>query len=362
MATFYVDPTNGIDSGARNGSSWAQSYASIQYCDTNATGWSITQANTIYLANTSASVLSATINTTRNLAEAPLIIEGADNGGSITATVFGGKVVTAGEINGNDAVASIFSNESYLHLRNLKMHSTTSYTVYLGSHATAVDCEIYNGASRTLFGAGGTALGCRVRSDVYTAGTYVALIGYASNCEFYGGDIGLGISANGGWASNCLVHDVRSNGIYISQDGISIVNCTVDGTGADSDGIGITVNGATSEQSKVLNCLIANFSGGTAVGLSDIAGAPFAFRGNNAYWNNTTNESFVAGGISFGNITETSTPFTNAASDDFSLVDGALSNKASMFNSSDSNKGNIGYWQEPSTPSTSSSATIAYWG
>lgn len=353
MAIVYVDPATG-DDGTGDGSS-GNPYASIQGAHDNYGSWSTTSANTIRLANTAADVLSATIAITIATVEAPLVIEGWDNGGSLTATIFRGQTVTCGEIDGNDAVASIFSNEPYLVLRRLKMHSTTSYVVYLGTSSSLLQCEVYNGASRNVWAANNNLVfGCRVHNDTYTAGHANVFLSTGSsvrNTDVFSNDIGIYVSAANASVINCLVHDVRSTGIMIAQDAQTIAKNTVDGLGSDADAVGIDTLNGLYEMATVIDNLVTNFSGASAVGIRDASGAPMAVCGNNGFYNNTTNESLThTPGWAPANITESGNPYTNAAADDFSLVPGASSNGAALlFNEDPSNPDNIGYWQDHST-------------
>lgn len=353
MAIVYVDPATG-DDGTGDGSS-GNPYASIQGAHDNYGSWSTTSANTIRLANTAADVLSATIAITIATTEAPLIIEGWDNGGSLTATIYRGQVVTCGEIDGNDAVASIFSNEPYLVLRRLKMHSTTSYVVWAAANSSVIECEIFNGATRILYaGSNNLIYGCYVHNDTYTAGHYNIYLGVGGNvraCEICGNDVGIYVASNNASVCCNLIHDIRSTGIMLQGDVITIAKNTIDGLGADSDAVGIDTFNSSYEGGFVIDNLITNFSGATAVGIRDASGAPMAVCGNNGFYNNTTNESLThTPGWAPANITESGNPYTNAAADDFSLVPGASSNGAALlFNEDPSNPDNIGYWQDHST-------------
>ena len=159
MADYYADNTNGDDTTG-DGSS-GNPWATIQKAVDNATG-----GDTIHLANTSAFVLSSSVNWTlfgATSADAPLLITSWDNGGSITIDfpAIGGEAATsrvAAEIDGNDAVSSILSSSGaplYVYLNGLQMHSTTGALVGRLNGWTLNECEFWDSSGAAMVSGSG---------------------------------------------------------------------------------------------------------------------------------------------------------------------------------------------------------------
>lgn len=367
MAEVYVDPTNGTDAGGTAGTS-GDPYASIQYAVDNYASWDSTGGNTIYLANTSADVISTSIDLDTSLAslESPLVIEGWDNGGSITATLPNGQTVTAGEIDGNDAVLYLFDvNTAYVTLKNLKLHNSTSNTLFLGTYSGCINCEIYNGTARgiVLSASGGFAINCLVRdiSSATLGGIYGGAV--VTNNEIKACSIGIYAATVGGFIKYNLIHDIEVVGIRLAQDSNFILNNTIDGIGANSDGIGIDMTqSSVYEQTKAINNLVTNFSGVSGVGIKSNSTNPPAWIGNNAFYNNTTNEDLATTpAYAPANVTESSDPYVDSSTDDFSLTTGTNSEGASILTNADiSNPDNIGYYQDYSSGGGGGSSEHSY--
>ena len=171
MADYYADNTNGDDTTG-DGSS-GNPWATIQKAVDNATG-----GDTIHLANTSAFVLSSSVNWTlfgATSADAPLLITSWDNGGSITIDfpAIGGEAATsrvAAEIDGNDAVSSILSSSGaplYVYLNGLQMHSTTGALVGRLNGWTLNECEFWDssGAAMVSGSGAGNVISCIFRDS-----------------------------------------------------------------------------------------------------------------------------------------------------------------------------------------------------
>lgn len=353
MAYAHVDPQNGVDSSGRG--SVANPYRSIQYANDDAANWadgaaSATATNVIYLWNTAPTVLTSVINITIATVDARLVIEGYDGGGSLTCTLPWGRTSICGEIDGNDAVASIMSGESYIILRKIKAHSTTSYVVLLAANGTLEDCHVYNGNYRSVFlSQNGTLRNTYVNHDLLTAGQISAYVaGNVFNCEIVGGDIGLELAGVGDIVEGTLIHGMTTVGVRPAQEDQKIRGCTIDGTGASSSAKGIYSQFAFYEGGVVVDCLITNFSGASACGIQDYSSGAFEMMGNNHFWNNTANESLthqphrIAADVTLG-----ADPYTNAAANDYSLVEGSAAIDAALFSNPDpDNPLNVGAWQD----------------
>jgi hypothetical protein len=356
MAFAHVDPSGGTDSTGRG--SVASPYASIQYAHNDSASWadgaaSATEPNVIYLWNTAADVLTATIAITMATIDAPLIIEGYDGGGSLTCTLPFGNTGLCGEIDGNDAISSIFSNEAYMTLRNIKAHSTTSYCVWLSSAGTLENSHIYNGASRSAYlSIDGTARNSFIDHDVFTVGQYALFIsGNVFDCETKGGDGGIFLAGGANIAERTLVHGSDSFGIIIGQDNQQIRGCTIDGTGTSSGAKGVSQNAGTSEGGNVLDCLITNWSNTASYAIQDTSGAPLKTVGNNFFWNNTNDESYTHTPNQRAADTVLGVdPYTDSATDDYSLVTGSAAIDAALFSNPDlANPLNAGAYQDLSS-------------
>jgi len=380
MATIYVDPLNGTDNGdaGRGEGEGTDAYASIAYALANYGSFSSTEGNTIYLADTAADVLSASLDCDTSVAtvESPLAIVGyhydGSNGGSagaITATLPWGRTVSAGEIDGNDAVAQIIdTNTSYTTLRRLKMHSVTGIVISLYTNSRAVECEIYDGGTvRTVSGSGrGYFIWCTIRHTT-GGGNGVYAPARVEGCEISDHDEGVLIFLNySGIASGNLIHGITDAGIQVLGDGITVEGNTIDGSGAATDAIGVEMTSANVEGTNIYNNLITNFSGASAKAIYAPTGSPCATRGNNAFYNNSTDNDTPAPANPITDVTESGDPYTDAASDDFSLDSGASSIGAAIITNADpDNPDNIGAWQDYSsggggaTPGMTAHVTVA---
>tara|TARA_R110002074_G_scaffold32309_4_gene90272 strand:- start:38400 stop:39494 length:1095 start_codon:yes stop_codon:yes gene_type:complete len=345
MAICYVDPVTGLDDVGTAGTA-GDPYASIDYAEANHT-LSTTEANTIFLANTSADVLSSVITITKATLEAPLTIEGWDNGGSLTCTLPNGRTQMCGEIDGNDAVGSIVSAEAYVTFRYIKAHSTTSYGIFLSTGGNVDSCEVYNGENR-IVSASGPVTNSYIHGDSFDANDYgIFSVGPVINCEVKGADVGIYSTGVNAIITQNLIHDVRTAGIRIAGDNQQITNNTIDGDGADSSAIGIKCFSSNSENATILDNIISNWDGVSSIGIQDISGGGCREVGNNHFYNNTTDESYthtphqVAADVSLG-----TDPFENLAGDDYSLASGGAAIGAALFSNLDpDNPFNVGGWQ-----------------
>jgi hypothetical protein len=353
MAFAHVDPSAGIDSTGRG--SVASPYASIQYAHDDRAAWadgaaSTTETNVIYLWNTAADILSATIAVTMATVDAQLIIEGYDGGGALTCTLPWGETGLCGEIDGNDAIASIFSNEAFLTLRKIKAHSTTSYCVWLAGGGTIENSHIYNGGARSVWlSLDGTLRNSFIEHDIFSVNQYAVFIsGNVFDCEIVGGDIALYLGGGANIAERTLIHGADTFGLVIGQDYQQIRGCTIDGTGSSSGAKGISQNAGTSEGGIVLDCIITNWINTSSHGIQDTSGAPLKTVGNNFFRNNNTDESYThTPNQAAPDTALAADPFTDAAADDYSLVSGCAAIGGALFSNPDlSNPLNAGAFQD----------------
>lgn len=367
MADVYVDPTNG-DDGAGDGSSGSP-YASLEYAVSNGT-FSTTSGNSIFLANTSANVLSATLDVTSVATlEAPLVIQAWDNGGSLTVSGPLGRTFSPGaKIDGNDAATYILqANARHVTLKNLELFDTTSSVLFLNDFCSVINCHIH--------GSGSTSYTCFTNGHYFnslidagaTGGYAMYNVRSVRGCEVKGGDEGIRIGLVGGVIEGNLIHDFDDTGILVVGDFILVAGNTIDGSGSNGiDAIGIENGNQYYEAVRIFNNLVTNFDGTGEKGIYFATGSPCGILGNNAFYNNDTDIDAPTAAYTIANVTETSDPYTDSANNDYSLVSGAASIGAAIITNADpDNPDNIGAWQDYSsggggaTPGMTAHVTVA---
>jgi hypothetical protein len=342
MAIVYVDPLNGTDNGdaGRGETDGTSAYASISYAIANYGSFSTTESNTIYLADTSPDVLSASLNTNSISGESYyLIIEGyhydGSNGGTAGSNLVSlpfGSSVSGGVIDGNDAVAYVSQiNTYYCIFRNLEMRSFTSIPIYfLGTSGAAINCYIHDhlGLGTIYYG--------RVYSSKLEGGTTYVVYDPAEilNCEIYGNGStteGIRIVTDGKTVGNCLIYNISNHCIVNGRDLNLFYGNTLDGTGstlADSSGIR---SSSSAQRITIIDNILSNFDTASGAGLRFDSGAKIADCRNNAFYNNTTDSVLNGAGRVQDSLIETSDPYVDSASYNFKLKDGAFSKNAAIF-------------------------------
>lgn len=355
MAIIYVDPTNGTDNGdaGRGESAGSSAYASIDYAITNYGSWATTEGNTINLANTSADTLTGSIATSAiATANSQLVIQGYDAGGSLTLTgPYLNTITNAGHIDGNDAVAACFSAPNYVTFKNIKLMNWTG-NQSAGTASLYLQCELAEGGgSYTLTGADAfNMIGCYLHTS--SSPTY-AVYRPASmfRCRVVTGG-GSGVFLNGLYQElcQCFISGFSTVGIQSNNDRQFIARNTIDGHNGGSSAVGIKSGGAAADGINIWDNIIANLDGASAVGISAVTGSALGIVGNNAYYNNTTDTDYDTPSCAITDVTESTDPFTDSSTGDYSLVTGANSIGAAMFTNADpANPDNIGAWQDYSS-------------
>ena len=188
--------------------------------------------------------------------------------------------------------------------------------------------------------------------------------GDVSYCEVINGTIGISINIAGSVVENNLFRGQSGKVVHI-DDNTTFRNNTLDGTGGDSDLVGVFID-QHQESVQVYNNVFANFSGGTAKALESQTGANMLLCGNNSYYNNTTDTDIVADpATTLPDFSETSDPFTDRAGGDYSIASGALSVGASLFTNADpSNPDDLGAVQDYSSGGGGGSVGVpaSVWG
>lgn len=317
MPEFYCDNTNGND-GTGSGA-WNDPYKTLQKCVDVASG-----GDTIWIGDTSAQVLAASISwgggwgagTSRDL---PLIIRGWDYSA-------GEGVDGVGEIDGNDAVVTLFAVAaipSYVILYRLKLHTTTGIVIDSSTYWNLFECEIYDGGTTLIDNAAQNqvVIGCEIHTTG-GAGVHGMELGAFSFAMFnyIHGTTGAGVrlaGLNSVLAFN-LIHSTDEDGVSCLADDCLIVGNTIVGQSAATDD-GIDV-GSAIEGMFVFNNIITNWgTGGTGKGIDVPAGSNIFLIGHNHFFGNDGDEDIATQFIDLGNDQTTDPEFTNAGGEDYSV-------------------------------------------
>lgn len=199
-------------------------------------------------------------------------------------------------------------------------------------NSSATDCSISNcvitntaanSLSRALTMAGAR---CRVTKTWLSsnAAANVVLLSGVSNlaewCHADGGLSSFAITGAGVTIQHCVSDDAASHAITTSSAATRIINNSIYSPAGD----GLDVSAVTAE-TLVANNIFVNCTG-TAVN-SSAAATLQIYRYNNAYFGNGAVEAQIDT-AEIGAVTLASDPFTNAASDDFTIVSGSLAKGA----------------------------------
>jgi hypothetical protein len=187
------------------------------------------------------------------------------------------------------------------------------------------------GVRNTLFGCWGKATSS---ANVYLPTTTNA---YFNGCHAEGGSNGFQLNGASGKVVNCVADSPAADGINVSGSDTQIEHCSI----YNATGDGIEVDSAT-EKTTVSNTIIYLWSGSAINGSAGSTGNVMLF--NNAYMDDDADTVLtnILESQQWGAVTEVSAPFTNAGSDDFSLVSGALS-KGTGFPGAFENESFTGY-------------------
>ena len=317
MATKWVRTTNGLD--ANDGNSHANAYKTMQKALDNTSG-----GDRINVAAESSEVLAAALDwvsfgggTGR---AAPLMIAG------YTATEGDGGI---GEIDGNDAVANLYSTTSipsYVIHYNMKLHSTTGFVVDPTTGWAFINCEVTDcdGLSLIDGSINVVVMGCHLHT---TGGTGVDGLTVGTDTVCIGNEIhattGAGINRNNlsSVLIGNLIYDVDEHGIELgnSDHGCVIGNHIVGESISNMDGISMT---GTANGNIILGNIIKDW------GTSSVGGGINYGANGNAYavgWNHFHNNSegnYLAAddwADLTANDTTTDPTFANKAAGDFAV-------------------------------------------
>jgi len=318
LTQYYVNPAIAGNSGT--GTS-GDPFGDLQYA-LNTVTRDATNGDQINIKAGTAEILAAalTLATYGTPAEgAPLILRG------YTATANDGGM---GEINCNGATMWA-SGYGHVHLTELVMHNfgnNTGIGLNAGNNIM-YRCEVHKGAStpssKILVNLMYQVVECYIH-DAGTGGT--GLVGYFSAINNYIYNCPNGITSAQIIMNNIVVD--CAIGIAPSGDNRTVIGNTVYSSTANT-GTGINIASGFSN-AIVINNIIEGYSGSGGKGIA--AAADIGIKGYNAFYNNATNESLGDVYVDLGNDAAlAASPFTNAATGDFSLkttvvgaIDGAF--------------------------------------
>lgn len=338
MADIYCDYTNGNDTtgAGTSGNPWKTIQKSVNVA---------VAGDTIFIANTSAQVLTAAITFNTGFGggtsvTAPLIIKAWNNGGSIVINNPSGNILAA-TIDGNSIATTIFGSASkpaWVYIQGIKFTNTTGGLV-LGSNGwNFYNCEFYTAGTSYLLNGGntnGVILNCVFRDSGGTSIEGITTPGAPCMIRgcYFKNLTGYAITTNG---NNFIFQNVIETGdeggiLCDSTNSAYIANNTIIGDSTASiKGIDVTTG---TRRVTIVNNLIANFSGTSAVAISQTAGSNLYMLGNNAFYNNTSNisgKNVLGVDLTANDVTEPGNPFVDAPNADYTLVSTALSRGASL--------------------------------
>lgn len=139
-------------------------------------------------------------------------------------------------------------------------------------------------------------------------------------CVFLGGGDGIRVSANCTIA-NCMCTGNGAHGINLSAASsrtLAIINCTIYGATTDGIRLGALPSCGLFLRNEITNC------GGWGINNATGTNTNVVSRVGNVFYSNASgNETGFGDSPSIGEDTESSSPYTDAGSSDFSLVSGA---------------------------------------
>jgi len=327
LTHYYVDPGGGSD--VTGDGSIGTPWASVQHALDTITRDTV-NGDQINIKAGTADVLAATLDLTTYgtpTATAPLVLRGytsaANDGGM-------------GTLDGNGGGFSLTPTENYCGYIDLRL---TNVNVNHGILATGNYCLAYRCQIDT--NAGSSGIGIAPRAGCLVAGCYIYGVmrgiqtGWGGS-HFVGNYIMISASGGVGILNNNTNQDTYlSNIIVITQANAcgyyannasagqslfahNIVYNTAAGTAA-----GLLLNdNAAGHSDSVLNNIICGWSGVGGVGIRH--DGQVLTHGYNAFYNNTTDESYAATMLDLGgDVSLAADPFTDAANGDFSLTTAA---------------------------------------
>lgn len=312
LTNIYVDPAIAADSGT---GTIGDPYGDLQYAlntqtrdATNGDQFNVKAGTSEILA---AALSFATYGTPA--VSSPCIIRG------YTAAANDGGI---GVVSGNGSLACISSSPTAVKLVDMRFTNSGAATILtLGANSSILNCEI-----DTTTGGGVSLAGPVINSYFHNIGA----IGVAASTLVYGCTfrnetndftIALQCGSTGLCVFNLIDIDGSSVGINIAANGVKVMFNSV----YSNAGTGVGIKNSTSGDTNCvfINNTIVGFSGAGGIGIQ-VVGQNADIVGYNLIFNNTTNTSLTGDiNVNLGNNdTAGSSPFVDAANDDFDPIAG----------------------------------------
>lgn len=323
---YYVNPAIAADSGT---GTIGDPYGDLQYA-LNTVTRDATNGDQFNVKAGTSEILAAALSWTTYgtpAATAPCIIRG------YTSAANDGGV---GVVSGNGSVACINSS-SLGHIKLADMRFTNSGSaviITLGSNIILLNCEVDTSTgSGVVVSSGITMLNCYIHntggSGFQAANNSIVLAAF-NTFRNETNDFTQAINAQGGaFLFNLIDIDGASHGININSSNPQVLFNSVFSNGGT--GVGIRNSSSSHSAIVIINNTVQGFSGVGGIGIQ-VAGQNADAIGYNLAYNNTTNYSITGDvNINLGNNdTAGSSPFTDAANDDFDPIAGLLASYPSF--------------------------------
>lgn len=229
-----------------------------------------------------------------------------------------------GVVSGGGSVACIAAGPVHTKLVDMRFTNCGSNTIVTlnATGSLLVNCEI-----DTTTGGGftsGSAIGCyfhNIGAIGVISLTRVMFCTFRNEANAFTQAIGLG--GTGTALFNLIDIGGASIGIDFTGDAAGIIFNSIYSNGGT--GIGIRNNSAGDERATIINNTIQGFSGSGGIGIQ-VVGQNADLVGYNLLYNNATNVS-ITGDVNIdlgNNSVAASSPFTDAANDDFDPIAGLL--------------------------------------
>ncbi len=223
---------------------------------------------------------------------------------------------------GNASLTIGGSHQWFTGINVTSARTTTAAVISSGGYNRIVRCRMENtnaaSASRAFqFATAGNGFirACYLKTTSSAGGGSSSVSSFWRNCVFDSGDFGLALSGTPSHiVTGCLFINQVSYGIGFSGTGITVCERNTfynTPIGVDYSG---SVIGSTNSANIYSVCSTAGIRNSTGGDLNRTE------RNNNLFHSCTANESGWGDSPSFGTQTDSSSPFTNAASGDFSII------------------------------------------
>jgi hypothetical protein len=346
MADWYCDFTNGDDADAGT--------ALLPKKTLQATINVATNGDNIFIANTSAQVLAATITWNTGYTatgNVRLSIKAWDNGGSLTiqrpdeATPRIAAVIDGGGV-AVDPFVGAGTRPNHFSVENIRFQNFTTHAYReMAGYSFVSGCE-FNGSTvgnniAVRFESSGR-WGMFFNNYVHSyTGTANAITGNGMILNNFietastsaSGQLWLN-ARNISAAVGNIIKTIGGTAIFTGQREIQIIGNTIIGNGAAS-AKGIVTSGTA--DSQIYNNVVYNYNGTSAKPLSIESPSSinnFVVIGNNAFYNSNAADTTASAIMDFQpqDITASGDPFVDSANNNFTLIEAAAARQAALAN------------------------------